>query len=107
MLAFILPALVYAVLFPRVEAKGLLEGSQATRDAGLAFCLSALIRVFSHQLRDPVLTDREYMKRPRQALRGFLLASLLGGRFIFLFTRIGLHGLSTARLPQEWPQAWS
>ena len=98
MLAFILVALVNAVLSPRVEAKGLPEGSQVTRDAGLAFCLPALIRIFSHQFRDPVLTDRGFLNRPRQALQDFLLASLLGGRFIFQFTQVGLYGLSTARL---------
>lgn len=77
--------------------------SQATRDGRLAFSLPAQIRVFFHQFRDPVLTDRGFLNRPRQVLPGLLLASQLGGSFIFLFSLIGLYGLSTARLPQEWP----
>jgi len=93
-LAFVLLALVLAVLFPGLEAKGLPEVSQATRDGGLTFCLLALVQVFSYPFHDPVLTDRGFLNRPRQALKSFLLASVLSGSFIFLFSLIGLYGLS-------------
>ncbi len=93
-LAFVLLALVLAVLFPGLEAKGLPTVSQATQDGGLTFCLLALVQVFSYPFHDPVLTDRGFLNRPRQALQSFLLASVLSGGFIFLFSLIGLYGLS-------------
>jgi Na+/proline symporter len=93
-LAFFLLALVLAVLFPGLEAKGLPQVSQATHDSGLTFCLLALIQIFSYPFHDPVLTDRGFLNQPRQALRSFLLASVLSGTFIFLFSLIGLYGLS-------------
>ena len=93
-LAFLLLALVLAVLFPGLETKGLPVVSDATRASGLTFCLLALVQVFSYPFHDPVLTDRGFLNRPGQALRSFLLASVLSGSFIFLFSLIGLYGLS-------------
>ena len=93
-LAFVLLAIVLAVLLPGLEAKGLPTVSEATRDGGLTFCLLALVQVFSYPFHDPVLTDRGFLNQPKQALKSFLLASMLSGSFIFLFSLIGLYGLS-------------
>lgn len=50
------------------------------------------MQVFSYPFHDPVLTDRGFLNAPGQALRAFLLAGLLSGIFIFLFSLIGLYG---------------
>jgi len=68
--------------------------SQATHDSGITFCLLAVVQVFSYPFHDPVLTDRGFLNRPAQALRSFLLAAVLSGAFIFLFSIIGLYGLA-------------
>ncbi len=91
-LAFALLALVLALLLPPLAAHGLAPVPQATRDAGLTFCLLAAVQVFSYPFHDPVLTDRGFLNAPGQALRAFLLAGLLAGGFIFLFSLIGLYG---------------
>lgn len=93
-LAFILLALVLTVLFPGLQAKGIPTVAEATRSSGITFCLLALVQVFFYPFHDPVLTDRGFLNRPRQALNSFLLAALLSGSFIFLFSFIGLYGLA-------------
>jgi SSS family solute:Na+ symporter len=93
-LAFALLAVVLGVLFPGLHAHGLPAVPAATRDGGITFCLLALVQVLSYPFHDPVLTDRGFLNRPGQALRAFLLAAVLSGSFIFLFSLIGLYGLS-------------
>ena len=91
-LAFALLAVVLALLLPPLAAHGLAPVPEATRDAGVTFCLLALVQVFSYPFHDPVLTDRGFLNAPGQALRAFLLAGALSGAFIFLFSLIGLYG---------------
>ncbi len=93
-LAFALLAVVLGVLFPGLQARGLPVVAEATRAGGVTFCLLALVQVLSYPFHDPVLTDRGFLNRPGQALRAFLLAAVLSGSFIFLFSLIGLYGLS-------------
>ncbi len=50
------------------------------------------MQIFSYPFHDPVLTDRGFLNKPDQALRAFLLAGVLSGSFIFLFSLIGLYG---------------
>ena len=91
-LAFALLAVVLALLLPPLAAHGLAPVPEATRDAGITFCLLAGVQVFSYPFHDPVLTDRGFLNAPNQALRAFLLAGLLSGSFIFLYSLIGLYG---------------
>jgi SSS family solute:Na+ symporter len=93
-LAFVLLALVLTMLFPGLQAKGIPTVALATRDGGITFCLLALVQIFSYPFHDPVLTDRGFLNRPTQALRSFLLAAVLSGGFILLFSIIGLYGLA-------------
>ena len=93
-LAFVLLALVLTVLFPGLQSKGIPTVAQATRDSGITFCLLAFVQIFSYPFHDPFLTDRGFLNRPAQALRSFLLAAVLSGGFIFLFSIIGLYGLA-------------
>lgn len=91
-LAFLLLALVLMLLVPGLAAHGIPSVPPATRAGGVTFCLLALVQIFSYPFHDPVLTDRGFLNRPGQALRSFLLAALLSGSFIFLFSLIGLYG---------------
>ncbi len=91
-LAFGLLAVVLALLLPGLQAHGLPDVPQATESAGITFCLLAFVQIFSYPFHDPVLTDRGFLNAPRKALQAFLLAGLLSGSFIFLFSLIGLYG---------------
>ena len=93
-LAFLLLALVLAFLLPDLQAHGVPAVSTATRDGGITFCFLALVQVFSYPFHDPVLTDRGFLNRPGQSLRAFLLAAVMSGSFIFLFSLVGLYGLA-------------
>lgn len=94
-LAFALLAVMLALLLPGLQAHGVAVVPQATWDAGVTFCLLAFVQIFSYPFHDPVLTDRAFLNKPDQALRAFLLAGLLSGSFIFLFSLIGLYGRAT------------
>ena len=91
-LAFVLLAVVLALVLPPLSGRGLAPVPRATEDAGVTFCLLAFVQVFSYPFHDPVLTDRGFLNRPGQALRAFLFAGALSGSFIFLFSVIGLYG---------------
>lgn len=93
-LAFILLAVALAVIYPGLVEKGLPSVPQATQAGGITFCFLALVQVLSYPFHDPVLTDRGFLNAPKQALRSFLIAGVLSGSFIFLFSFIGLYGLA-------------
>lgn len=93
-LAFVLLGAVLAVLFPDLSSKGLPEVTPATHQAGLTFCLLALVQVLSYPFHDPVMTDRGFLSRPRDMLKAFLLAGVISGGFIFLFSFVGLYARS-------------
>lgn len=90
--AFVLLGIVLAVLFPGLESKGISPVDAAARDAGLTFCLLAFVQIFSYPFHDPVLTDRGFLNPPRDMLKSFLIAGVLSGGFIFLFSFIGVYG---------------
>jgi solute:Na+ symporter, SSS family len=96
-LAVVLLGVVLTVLFPGLSMKGLPEVPIDLQQAGITFCLLALVQVLSYPFHDPVMTDRGFLSPPRQMLKSFFLAALISGAFIFLFSFIGLyaraHGL--------------
>jgi Na+/proline symporter len=53
-----------------------------------------LVQVLSYPFHDPVLTDRGFITSPKVMLKGFVLAGLIAGGFIFLFGFVGLYALS-------------
>ncbi len=91
-MAFVLLGLVLALLFPGLEARGLPAVPPDTHAAGLTFCLLAMVQIWSYPFHDPVLTDRGFLSPPPQMLKSFLIAAVLSGGFIFLFSIIGLYG---------------
>lgn len=96
-LVFVLLGVVLTVLFPGLSMKGLSAAPIDARQAGVTFLLLALVQVLSYPFHDPVMTDRGFLSPPKQMLKSFLLAALISGLFIFLFSFIGLyaraHGL--------------
>jgi SSS family solute:Na+ symporter len=91
-LVFVLLGLVLAILFPGLQSKGLPLIDVPTRDAGLTFCGLALVQILSYPFHDPVLTDRGFLNPPRDMLKSFLIAAVMSGGFIFLFSIVGLYG---------------
>lgn len=69
------------------------EWPQATPDmngSALTFALLALIQVFSYPFHDPVMTDRAFITRPKTMLKAFILAGVISGAFIVLFSLVGV-----------------
>lgn len=61
-----------------------------TTSAALTFCLLAFIQIFSYPFHDPVMTDRAFITKPKKMLIGFILAGIISGTFIILFSLIGV-----------------
>ena len=92
-LAALLLGGVLAFIAPEMAASGLPRVPDATQLAGLTFCGLALVQALSYPFHDPVLTDRAFVTDPKVMLKGFLLAGLIAGGFIFLFGFVGLYAL--------------
>lgn len=91
LLAAALLVAVLATAGPGLAATGLPDVGPAATGAGITFCGLALIQVLSYGFHDPVMTDRAFITRPAVMLRGFLLAGLIAGGFILLFSSVGLY----------------
>ncbi|MGE0521654.1 MAG: hypothetical protein AB7O60_01295 [Variibacter sp.] len=91
-LIFVLLAIVLAILLPDLESKGMPVVDDRTWSAGLTFCALAAIQIFSYPFHDPVMTDRGFLSKPKDMLKSFILAGILSGAAIFLFSFIGLYG---------------
>ncbi len=89
---FALLGVVLAILLPGLESKGLPAVDDAAQNAGLTFCALAAVQILSYPFHDPVLTDRGFISEPRDMLKSFIIAGVLSGGFIFLFSIIGLYG---------------
>ena len=49
------------------------------------------MQVLSYPFHDPVLTDRAFLTAPKTMVKGFVIAGLLSGGFILLFSSVGLY----------------
>lgn len=91
LLAAVLLVVVLTAVGPGLAATDMPEVSPASHAAGLTFGGLALIQVLSYGFHDPVMTDRAFVTQPRVMLRAFLLAGLVSGGFILLFSSVGLY----------------
>ncbi len=100
LLAAVLLTIVMVVILPPLAEAGIPEVAPGVGLAGMTFVGLAAVQVLSYPFHDPVLTDRGFITRPDVMVKGFLLAGLLSGTFILLFSSVGLYarafGLSGA-----------
>jgi solute:Na+ symporter, SSS family len=89
--AAVLLVAVLIVIGPGLAATGLPQVPPEARAAGMTFAGLALVQVLSYGFHDPVLTDRAFITRPATMIKGFVLAGLIAGGFIFLFSGVGLY----------------
>lgn len=90
-LAAVLLVVILVSLGPGLVTQGLPAVDGETRLAGLTFCGLALVQVLSYPFHDPVMTDRAFITSPRTMVKGFILAGLISGGFILLFSSVGLY----------------
>lgn len=91
LLAAALLVAVLATVGPGLAASGLPDVGPISHAAGLTFCGLALVQALSYGFHDPVMTDRAFLTRPGVMVRAFLLAGLVSGGFIVLFSGVGLY----------------
>lgn len=87
--------------FPTVNSGGVTPTMQA---GGLTFLTLALVQCLSYGFHDPVLTDRAFLSRPASMMRAFVIAAVLGGLLIVLFSLAGVYALA-AGVPDDAPVA--
>ncbi|MEM8639070.1 MAG: Na+/proline symporter [Cyanobacteria bacterium P01_G01_bin.54] len=90
LLAAVLLVIILVALGPGFAREGLPAVDAETQTAGLTFCGLALVQVLSYPFHDPVLTDRAFITQPKTMLKGFVLAGVVSGGFILLFSLVGL-----------------
>jgi len=76
--------------------------SPAMHAGGLTFLALALVQCLSYGFHDPVLTDRAFVSRPANMVRAFIIAAILGGGFIALFSLAGVYALAVG-VPTDSP----
>ncbi|MFK8186177.1 MAG: Na+/proline symporter [Phormidesmis sp.] len=90
-LAAVLLVVILATLGPGFANQGLPAVDSETSLAGITFCGLALVQVLSYPFHDPVMTDRAFITSPKVMVKGFVIAGLISGGFIFLFSFVGLY----------------
>ena len=93
LLAAVLLVIILVSLGPGLVTNGLPAVDEPTRWAGLTFCGLAFVQIFSYPFHDPVLTDRGFITSPERMVRGFILAGIISGGFILMFSAVGLYAL--------------
>lgn len=108
LLAAVLLVIILGAIAPPLIHQGLPVVTAETQQGGLTFCGLALVQVLSYPFHDPVLTDRAFITSPKTMVKGFILAGLLSGGFIILFSGVGLYALrfgidgqATLTVPQQ------
>ncbi|MEM8504336.1 MAG: Na+/proline symporter [Cyanobacteria bacterium P01_D01_bin.1] len=89
--AAVLLVVILATLGPGLANNGLPVVDAETSLAGLTFCGLAAVQIFSYPFHDPVMTDRAFITSPRVMVKGFILAGIISGGFILLFSSVGLY----------------
>nr|WP_084060717.1 sodium:solute symporter [Cellulophaga tyrosinoxydans] len=64
-------------------------------EMGLNLLFAAVLQSLSYPFHDPVLTDRGFISSPKITLKSFLLATVVGGICIILFSIIGVYAKSS------------
>ncbi len=97
----VLMVLILGIIVPNTEGgiKTLVTSGEWTMATGLNLFFVALIQVLSYPFHDPILTDRGFISDPKTTLKSYVLATVIGGSCIILFSSVGtfaaLKGLKT------------
>jgi SSS family solute:Na+ symporter len=91
MLAAVLLAVVLVAILPPLAGRGIPDVPADVGLAGMTFVGLAAVQVLSYPFHDPVLTDRGFITSPRVMVTGFVLAGIISGAFILLFSSVGLY----------------
>lgn len=75
----------------QLNATTILSSGEWEMGLGLNLLFAALLQSLSYPFHDPVLTDRGFISDERTTLHSFLLAAVLGGIFILLFSFVGIY----------------
>jgi Na+/proline symporter len=92
-LQMIFAGLLLTIILVVISPTLLRDWPPATSDmtgSALTFALLAFIQIFSYPFHDPVMTDRAFITRPKTMLKAFILAGILSGAFIILFSLVGI-----------------
>ncbi|MDA0655473.1 MAG: Na+/proline symporter, partial [Proteobacteria bacterium] len=90
-LAAVLLVVVLATVGPGLVDAGMPVVDGPTAMAGSTFLCLALVQCLSYGFHDPVMTDRAFITSPKRMVKGFILAGLVSGGFILLFSLVGLY----------------
>ncbi|TNE55846.1 MAG: sodium:solute symporter [Bacteroidetes bacterium] len=98
--------LLTAILFllfqrPDFNHNVLAQKTSFSWEGGLNLLLVAVLQSFSYPFHDPVLTDRGFISPLRTTLRSFILAGIIGGLCIFLFSFLGIASGDQQPGPQQ------
>ncbi len=87
-LLFIL--LVFILPKSNATARDYFTSGNWTMQGGLSLLFAVLIQIFSYPFHDPVLTDRGFMSSPKNTIRSYVGAAIIGFTCILLFSYIGI-----------------
>jgi solute:Na+ symporter, SSS family len=97
----LLMVLILGMIIPATDGgvKTLIQSGDWSMEHGLNLFFVALIQVLSYPFHDPILTDRGFISSPKTTLRSYMLATVIGGSCIILFSFVGvfaqIKGLAT------------
>ncbi len=94
LLAAVLLTVVLLAVAPPLAVAGLPAVPPEVGLAGVTFMGLAAVQVLSYPFHDPVLTDRGFITSPRTMVAGFVLAGLISGGFVLLFSLVGVYARS-------------
>jgi Na+/proline symporter len=84
---------ILGILLPREQGDitKFVQSGQWQLSQGLNLMFVALIQVFSYPFHDPVLTDRGFISSPKNTLKSYALATVIGFVCILLFSFVGIY----------------
>ena len=100
-LFIVLITLILGIIIPQTDGgvQTLVQSGQWQFSQGVNLLFVALIQVLSYPFHDPIMTDRGFITSPKVTRTSFLLATIIGGVSIILFSFVGVYaklaGLAT------------
>lgn len=85
---------ILTMIIPMSEGgvRAIVSNGEWTLSQGGNLLLVAILQSLSYPFHDPVLTDRAFLSSPKLTLKAFIIAGLVGGLCIILFSFVGIFG---------------